>query len=188
MIWHKVAFLFGTLEYPKQYGTFFQKDWISPDDLFKSMTSCFLKGLLIFCFPNAIPESDDVTASNLQIILKKVSNWFGNKRIRYKKNIVKAQEEANTFASKKALQNDGNSSTPSYSAPPTEALTTSAWSEPQILNTASKFFTQPLPPLTGLTWPPIPASNQTIPHEQRNSQIVDKEPETEIQLRDSANL
>ena len=34
----------------------------------------------------------------------KVSNWFGNKRIRYKKNIVKAQEEANTFATKKAIQ------------------------------------------------------------------------------------
>ena len=33
----------------------------------------------------------------------KVSNWFGNKRIRYKKNIVKAQEEANTFATKKAI-------------------------------------------------------------------------------------
>ena len=66
MIWHKVAFLFGTLEYPSM-ASFFQKDWISPDDLFKSMTSCLLllKGLLIFCFPNAIPESDDVTASNL---------------------------------------------------------------------------------------------------------------------------
>ena len=33
-----------------------------------------------------------------------MSNWFGNKRIRYKKNIVKAQEEANTFATKKAIQ------------------------------------------------------------------------------------
>ena len=31
-----------------------------------------------------------------------VSNWFGNKRIRYKKNIVKAQEEANMYAAKAA--------------------------------------------------------------------------------------
>ncbi len=31
-----------------------------------------------------------------------VSNWFGNKRIRYKKNIAKAQEEANLYAAKKA--------------------------------------------------------------------------------------
>ena len=31
-----------------------------------------------------------------------MNNWFGNKRIRYKKNIVKAQEEANMFAAKAA--------------------------------------------------------------------------------------
>ena len=31
-----------------------------------------------------------------------VNNWFGNKRIRYKKNIVKAQEEANMYAAKAA--------------------------------------------------------------------------------------
>jgi hypothetical protein len=34
--------------------------------------------------------------------LLQVSNWFGNKRIRYKKNIGKAQEEANLYAAKKA--------------------------------------------------------------------------------------
>ena len=34
--------------------------------------------------------------------LSQVSNWFGNKRIRYKKNIVKAQEEANMYAAKAA--------------------------------------------------------------------------------------
>ena len=31
-----------------------------------------------------------------------ISNWFGNKRIRYKKNIGKAQEEANLYAAKAA--------------------------------------------------------------------------------------
>ncbi len=31
-----------------------------------------------------------------------MNNWFGNKRIRYKKNIVKAQEEANMYAAKAA--------------------------------------------------------------------------------------
>ena len=36
------------------------------------------------------------------IINLQVSNWFGNKRIRYKKNIVKAQEEANMYAAKAA--------------------------------------------------------------------------------------
>lgn len=32
-----------------------------------------------------------------------VSNWFGNKRIRYKKNIGKFQEEANMYAAKTAV-------------------------------------------------------------------------------------
>merc|ERR1712200_246037 len=36
------------------------------------------------------------------ISVSQVSNWFGNKRIRYKKNIGKAQEEANLYAAKKA--------------------------------------------------------------------------------------
>lgn len=39
--------------------------------------------------------------SNLYNLMQ-VSNWFGNKRIRYKKNIGKAQEEANLYAAKKA--------------------------------------------------------------------------------------
>jgi len=37
-----------------------------------------------------------------------VSNWFGNKRIRYKKNIGKAQEEANLYAAKKAAGMGGD--------------------------------------------------------------------------------
>lgn len=36
------------------------------------------------------------------VVSFQVSNWFGNKRIRYKKNIGKAQEEANLYAAKKA--------------------------------------------------------------------------------------
>uniref|UniRef100_A0A1B0CTM6 Putative transcription factor pbx n=1 Tax=Lutzomyia longipalpis TaxID=7200 RepID=A0A1B0CTM6_LUTLO len=42
--------------------------------------------------------------SSIQMQLKQstLSNWFGNKRIRYKKNIGKAQEEANLYAAKKA--------------------------------------------------------------------------------------
>lgn len=35
--------------------------------------------------------------------LTQVSNWFGNKRIRYKKNIGKFQEEANLYAAKTAV-------------------------------------------------------------------------------------
>ena len=47
------------------------------------------------------------------MLFVKVSNWFGNKRIRYKKNICKAQEEANTFATKRALQAASESVGPS---------------------------------------------------------------------------
>ena len=42
--------------------------------------------LMLFCLP----------------CFHQVSNWFGNKRIRYKKNIGKAQEEANLYAAKTA--------------------------------------------------------------------------------------
>ncbi|XP_035246456.1 pre-B-cell leukemia transcription factor 3-like isoform X5 [Anguilla anguilla] len=35
--------------------------------------------------------------------VSQVSNWFGNKRIRYKKNIGKFQEEANLYAAKTAV-------------------------------------------------------------------------------------
>lgn len=36
-------------------------------------------------------------------LLLQVSNWFGNKRIRYKKNMGKFQEEANIYAAKTAV-------------------------------------------------------------------------------------
>lgn len=39
----------------------------------------------------------------LFFFLHQVSNWFGNKRIRYKKNIGKFQEEANLYAAKTAV-------------------------------------------------------------------------------------
>lgn len=42
---------------------------------------------------------DCCTTSFLSV---QISNWFGNKRIRYKKNIGKAQEEANMYAAKAA--------------------------------------------------------------------------------------
>lgn len=39
----------------------------------------------------------------LLLFSTQVSNWFGNKRIRYKKNIGKFQEEANLYAAKTAV-------------------------------------------------------------------------------------
>jgi len=54
--------------------------------------------------PYPSEEAKEELARKCNITVAQVSNWFGNKRIRYKKNIVKAQEEANAFATKRALQ------------------------------------------------------------------------------------
>lgn len=51
-----------------------------------------------------------------------VSNWFGNKRIRYKKNIGKFQEEANIYAVKTAVSvTQGGHSRTSSPTPPSSA-------------------------------------------------------------------
>ncbi|KAL1454885.1 hypothetical protein WDU94_009015 [Cyamophila willieti] len=52
--------------------------------------------------PYPSEEAKEELARKCNITLSQVSNWFGNKRIRYKKNIGKAQEEANLYAAKKA--------------------------------------------------------------------------------------
>ncbi|XP_061151804.1 pre-B-cell leukemia transcription factor 1 isoform X1 [Syngnathus typhle] len=48
-------------------------------------------------------KSVRVVIRALCALCKKVSNWFGNKRIRYKKNIGKFQEEANMYAARTAV-------------------------------------------------------------------------------------
>ncbi|XP_071450037.1 homeobox protein extradenticle isoform X3 [Hetaerina americana] len=52
--------------------------------------------------PYPSEEAKEELARKCGITVSQVSNWFGNKRIRYKKNIGKAQEEANLYAAKKA--------------------------------------------------------------------------------------
>ncbi|XP_029959479.1 pre-B-cell leukemia transcription factor 2 [Salarias fasciatus] len=54
---------------------------------------------------NPYPSEDakEELAKQCGITVSQVSNWFGNKRIRYKKNIGKFQEEANLYAMKTAL-------------------------------------------------------------------------------------
>jgi len=52
--------------------------------------------------PYPSEEAKEELARKCGISVSQVSNWFGNKRIRYKKNIVKAQEEANMYAAKAA--------------------------------------------------------------------------------------
>lgn len=52
--------------------------------------------------PYPSEEAKEELAKRCKISVSQVNNWFGNKRIRYKKNIVKAQEEANKYAAKAA--------------------------------------------------------------------------------------
>jgi pre-B-cell leukemia transcription factor 1 len=52
--------------------------------------------------PYPSEEAKEELARKCGISVSQVSNWFGNKRIRYKKNIGKAQEEASLYAAKQA--------------------------------------------------------------------------------------
>merc|ERR1719391_1800645 len=60
--------------------------------------------------PYPSEEAKEELARKCKISVSQVNNWFGNKRIRYKKNIVKAQEEANMFAAKAAATAAGSDS------------------------------------------------------------------------------
>ncbi|EDV28140.1 uncharacterized protein TRIADDRAFT_21171 [Trichoplax adhaerens] len=52
--------------------------------------------------PYPSEEIKEELARKCDITISQISNWFGNKRIRYKKNIGKAQEEASMYAIKAA--------------------------------------------------------------------------------------
>lgn len=69
--------------------------------------------------PYPSEEVKEELARKCGISVSQVSNWFGNKRIPYKKNIGKAQEEANMYAAKAATaassQMIGNPASPTGS-------------------------------------------------------------------------
>ncbi|KAK3592722.1 hypothetical protein CHS0354_007724 [Potamilus streckersoni] len=77
--------------------------------------------------PYPSEEAKEELARKCGITVSQVSNWFGNKRIRYKKNIGKAQEEANLYAAKTAAaaaQHGGHTEGPGaagYSMPTSTA-------------------------------------------------------------------
>jgi len=54
--------------------------------------------------PYPTEEVKEELAKKCNITVSQVCNWFGNKRIRYKRNIGKAQEEANMYAAKAAAE------------------------------------------------------------------------------------
>lgn len=54
--------------------------------------------------PYPSEEAKEELSRTCGITVSQVSNWFGNKRIRYKKNISKFQEEANLYAARNAKE------------------------------------------------------------------------------------
>lgn len=75
--------------------------------------------------PYPSEEAKEELARKCSITVSQVSNWFGNKRIRYKKNIGKAQEEANLYAAKKAAgMGDDRGASPYSLGPPSQGTPT----------------------------------------------------------------
>ncbi|NWV57877.1 PBX3 factor, partial [Daphoenositta chrysoptera] len=62
--------------------------------------------------PYPSEEAKEELAKRGGITVSQVSNWFGNKRIRYKKNMGKFQEEANIYAAKSAADAAGAAAAP----------------------------------------------------------------------------
>ncbi|XP_035279966.1 pre-B-cell leukemia transcription factor 2 isoform X1 [Anguilla anguilla] len=79
--------------------------------------------------PYPSEEAKEELAKQCSITVSQVSNWFGNKRIRYKKNISKFQEEANIYAMKTAIgatQNEDSPHTPNSTGSGSFSLSGSA--------------------------------------------------------------
>ncbi|XP_063215919.1 homeobox protein extradenticle isoform X2 [Bacillus rossius redtenbacheri] len=81
--------------------------------------------------PYPSEEAKEELARKCGITVSQVSNWFGNKRIRYKKNIGKAQEEANLYAAKKAAGASPYSMGPSSQGTPTPMMSPAPPGGPQ---------------------------------------------------------
>ncbi|GAA6220140.1 pre-B-cell leukemia transcription factor 1-like isoform X2 [Lates japonicus] len=60
--------------------------------------------------PYPSEEAKEELSKKCSITVAQVANWFGNKRIRYKKNIAKFQEEANLYTMRTAVDAAGVSS------------------------------------------------------------------------------
>ncbi|XP_075226656.1 PBX homeobox extradenticle isoform X2 [Lycorma delicatula] len=81
--------------------------------------------------PYPSEEAKEELARKCSITVSQVSNWFGNKRIRYKKNIGKAQEEANLYAAKKAAGASPYSMGPASQGTPTPMMSPAPPGAPQ---------------------------------------------------------
>lgn len=70
--------------------------------------------------PYPTDEVKEELARKCGITMSQVCNWFSNKRIRYKKNIGKAQEEANLYAARAAAE--ANMGAGSFTPPSPQGL------------------------------------------------------------------
>merc|ERR1719273_2626580 len=68
--------------------------------------------------PYPSDEIKEELARKCGISVSQVCSWFGNKRIRYKRNTVKAQEEANLFAAKAAASSVASTASNSVGTSP----------------------------------------------------------------------
>lgn len=76
----------------------------------------------------------DLNCYLISAVLLQVSNWFGNKRIRYKKNIGKFQEEANLYAVKTAVDAANVSAQASQANSPATPNSGKVHSSPPIIS------------------------------------------------------
>ncbi|NXM68542.1 PBX3 factor, partial [Serilophus lunatus] len=104
--------------------------------------------------PYPSEEAKEELAKKGGITVSQVSNWFGNKRIRYKKNMGKFQEEANIYAAKSAVDaataaaqgNQGNAPSPPHSASSGSFKMTSSGDSFLNLQSLSSFQSSPVQP------------------------------------------
>ncbi|KAK6301010.1 hypothetical protein J4Q44_G00291080 [Coregonus suidteri] len=111
--------------------------------------------------PYPSEEAKEELAKKCAITVSQVSNWFGNKRIRYKKNIGKFQEEANLYAVKTAVDAASVSSqasqanspaTPNSGSPGSYSRPNTGHAHPGVhpTNGEGLFVSPPLQPQVGL--------------------------------------
>ncbi|KAL4703768.1 hypothetical protein ACJJTC_002903 [Scirpophaga incertulas] len=99
--------------------------------------------------PYPSEEAKEELARKCGITVSQVSNWFGNKRIRYKKNIGKAQEEANLYAAKKAAAGASPYSMGAASGTATPMMSPAPAQDAMGYSLPAPPYDQPQPPYDG---------------------------------------
>uniref|UniRef100_A0A3Q3WUN0 Uncharacterized protein n=1 Tax=Mola mola TaxID=94237 RepID=A0A3Q3WUN0_MOLML len=98
--------------------------------------------------PYTSEEAKKELVKKCVITVAQVSNWFGNKRIRYKKNIGKFQEEANMYAARTVVYVTNASSQGSQANSPSTPNSAGETGSPWLCSAI-----QQVPPLCALLQP-----------------------------------